>query len=54
MKPRRNGFITAHGREWPLYERWESEKMVLSMSPEDQAEKERLDQESREVVVTGW
>lgn len=43
MNPRRNGFATAHGREWLLYERWESGKMVLFMSPEDEASKFDLD-----------
>lgn len=46
MKRRRNGSLTAHGRKWPLYERREGALMVLFMSPEDRAEKERLDKSS--------
>jgi hypothetical protein len=44
---RRNGTLTAHSREWPLYERRETidgrTVMVLSLSPEDRDEKEQLD-----------
>jgi hypothetical protein len=43
---RRNGSIIAHGREWPLYERWKDGVMVLRMSPEDQIEKYELDEEA--------
>lgn len=39
-----NGTVIAHGREWPLYERLENGLMILFMSPEDQAEKEALDE----------
>lgn len=49
-RPRRNGSIIAHGREWPLYERWEgsldNEQMMLFMHPEDEAEKFALDEEA--------
>lgn len=43
---KRNGSITAHGRQWPLYERFEDGVMVLFMRPEDRAEKEQLDEQS--------
>jgi hypothetical protein len=44
---KRNGSLTAHSREWPLYERREvvdgRAVMVLSLSSEDRVEKEQLD-----------
>lgn len=47
---KRNGSIIAHGREWPLYEQWEDDVMVLFMRPEDEAEMERL----TEVIKFAW
>lgn len=52
---KRNGTLTTHGREWPLYERMTTETktidgvtrerqvMICELSPEDQAEVEALD-----------
>lgn len=45
-RPRRNGSIIAHGREWPLYEWQSDEVMVLEMLPEDEAEKYALDEQA--------
>lgn len=47
---KRNGSITTHGREWPLYERRDDDVMVLFMRPEDEAEMERL----TEVIKFAW
>lgn len=47
---KRNGSITAHGREWPLYERWERGVMMLVMLPADEAEFRRLTQ----VIRYAW
>lgn len=47
-KPVQNGTITAHNREWPLYERMTTRDgkrvMELYMSPADEAEKFALDE----------
>lgn len=44
----KNGTVTAHNREWPLYERMTTRDgkrvMELFMSPEDEAEKFALDE----------
>jgi hypothetical protein len=52
-----NGSMTAHSREWPLYERCEVRDgrtvMVLSLSPEDRAKKERLDEINFELERRG-
>jgi hypothetical protein len=44
---KRNGTLTAHSREWPLYERYEVVEgrtvTILSLSDKDRAEKESLD-----------
>jgi hypothetical protein len=42
----RNGTVTAHGREWPLYERLADGVIVLFMQPADEAEKYALDEEA--------
>jgi hypothetical protein len=46
VRARRNGSITAHGREWPLYELEESGVMRLLMSPQDQEDKYELDNQA--------
>lgn len=38
----RNGSIIVYGKEWPLYEWWAGPTMVLVLSPDDQAEINRL------------
>lgn len=47
---KRNGSITAHGHEWPLYELWVGGVMVLRMSVNDKAEMRRL----QRVVEYAW
>lgn len=47
----RNGSITAHGREWPLYERKECGVITLLMRDEDRIEKEWLDEN---VITFPW
>lgn len=49
-RKRRNGSVIAHGREWPLYERWERGVIVLEMSPTDEAEMNRL----TKVIQYAW
>lgn len=51
-KPVQNGTITAHNREWPVYERMTTRDgkrvMELFMLREDQAEKFALDEAAME------
>ena len=42
-RKRRNGSVTAHGREWKLYEQLKGGMMLLLMRPKDKAEKVALD-----------